>query len=179
MGRRLALLGSINVGGNRITMADLVGALTKHGFADVETVVASGNILFDPPTGVLGKELPDRIADIVRSELGVDTFALVLSAAELEAAIAENPFSGTGEDKFVHVHFLTAQPGPERFERLLADHAGRGDERIAPGTRALHIDYVNGVGTSKLTAAFIERRLGCQGTARNMRSLKRLTERLA
>jgi hypothetical protein len=38
---------------------------------------------------------------------------------------------------------------------------------------------VNGVGTSKLTAAFIERRLGCQGTARNMRSLKRLTERLA
>ena len=38
MGRRLALLGSINVGGNRITMGDLVGALTRHGFADVETV---------------------------------------------------------------------------------------------------------------------------------------------
>ena len=39
-------------------MADLVGALTRHGFADVETVVASGNILFDPPTGVLEKNRP-------------------------------------------------------------------------------------------------------------------------
>ena len=111
----------------------------------------------------------------MRSEL-LDTFALVLSAAEL--AIAENSSPARAKTNSSTSTF-TAQPGPERFERLLADHAGRGDERIAPGTRALHIDYVNGVGTSKLTAAFIERRLGCQGTARNMRSLKRLTERLA
>jgi len=34
------------------------------------------------------------------------------------------------------------------------------------------------VGSSKLTAAFIERRLGCRGTARNLRSLARIAERM-
>ena len=44
--RYVALLGSINVGGNRLKMADLREALEREDFADVETVVASGNVLF-------------------------------------------------------------------------------------------------------------------------------------
>ena len=47
MARHVALLGSINVGGNRLKMADLVVAMEKRGFANVATVVASGNVLFD------------------------------------------------------------------------------------------------------------------------------------
>ncbi|WP_375289597.1 DUF1697 domain-containing protein [Qipengyuania sp.] len=42
MPHRVALLGSINVGGNRLTMAELKAALEKDGFEDVSTVVASG-----------------------------------------------------------------------------------------------------------------------------------------
>ena len=84
--------------------------------------------------------------------------------------LAESPFAGKGEDKFVHVHFLAGQPTKAQFEQLMADQEGRGPEKLAPGTRALHIDFVDGVGTSKLTSAFIEKRLGCKGTARNVRS---------
>ena len=46
MARYVALFGSINVGGNRLTMADLRAAFAAEGFADVETVVASGNLIF-------------------------------------------------------------------------------------------------------------------------------------
>ena len=46
MTRYVALLGSINVGGNRLLMADLREALEREEFEDVETVVASGNVLF-------------------------------------------------------------------------------------------------------------------------------------
>ncbi|MGN6498793.1 MAG: DUF1697 domain-containing protein, partial [Tsuneonella sp.] len=60
-----------------------------------------------------------------------------------------------------------------------ADHADRGAEKLAPGTRALHIDFVDGVGASKLTSAFIEKRLGCKGTARNAASIKRIIEKFA
>ena len=44
--RYVALLGSINGGGNRLKMADLRESLEREEFEDVETVVASGNVLF-------------------------------------------------------------------------------------------------------------------------------------
>ena len=64
MTRYVALLGSINVGGNRLMMADLREALEREEFEDVETVVASGNVLFShderPSDG-----LAEKIAHIV------------------------------------------------------------------------------------------------------------------
>ena len=178
MARYAALLGSINVGGNRLKMADLVAAMEKRGFANVETVVASGNVLFDHDRAP-DAELQEAIAGLVKADFGIDTFAAVRTPDELEAALTESPFAGKGEDKLVHVHFLADQPSQAQFAALIADHEGRGPEKLAPGSRALHIDYVSGVGNSKLTGSFIERRLGCKGTARNVRSLKRIIEKLS
>ncbi|MFW2349736.1 DUF1697 domain-containing protein [Qipengyuania sp.] len=178
MARYAALLGSINVGGNRLKMADLVAAMEKRGFANVETVVASGNVLFDHDRAP-DAELQEAIAGLVTADFGIDTFAAVRTPDELESALTESPFAGKGEDKLVHVHFLADQPSQAQFAALIADHEGRGPEKLAPGRRALHIDYVSGVGNSKLTGPFIERRLGCKGTARNVRSLKRIIEKLS
>ena len=97
---------------------------------------------------------------------------------EVAAAIVDNPFHATGEDKQVHTHFLECQPPREWFAALIADQAPRGRERLAPGDRALYIDFVDGVAGSKLTVAFIAKRLGCRGTARNMRSLARILEKM-
>ena len=177
MPRYVALLGSINVGGNRLKMDELKAALEEHGFANVTTVVASGNVLFDHPRAADAK-LEDEIAGVVKDRFGIATFAAVRTKAELLVALEESPFAGKGEDKFVHVHFLAGQSTKTQFERLIADHACRGAEKLAPGTRALHIDFVDGVGTSKLTSAFIQKRLGCKGTARNVRSIKRIIEKL-
>jgi uncharacterized protein (DUF1697 family) len=46
------------------------------------------------------------------------------------------------------------------------------------GDRALHIDYAAGVGDSKLDWPFIERRIGRMGTARNLRSMKRILAKM-
>jgi uncharacterized protein (DUF1697 family) len=175
MPRFVALLGSINVGGNQLKMAELRAALEDEGFESVATVVASGNVLFDHPKEADAK-LAAQIAGIVKDRFGIETSATVRSRAELEAAIAENPFVGKSEDKFVHVHFLTCQPDKAAFAKLEEDHAGRGEEKLARGTRALHVDYCDGVGNSKLTSDFIARRLGCRGTARNVRSIRRIVE---
>ena len=173
MARYVAFLGSINVGGNRLLMADLRHALEREDFEDVETVVASGNVLFSheerPSDG-----LSDKFAYVLRDRFDTDSFAAVRSRDELAAAIDGNPFHGEGEDKLVHTHFLAGQPSAEQFADLIETYAGRGPEKLAAGDRALYVDYVDGVGNSKLTGAFIERRLGCRGTARNMTSLKRI-----
>ncbi|MFC3174151.1 DUF1697 domain-containing protein [Novosphingobium bradum] len=173
MTRYVAFLGSINVGGQRLTMAELRAALEAEGFAGLETVVASGNVLFDHderPT----RGLEEKLEHLLRHRFGMRSIAAVRSRDEVAAAIADNPFAASGEANLVHTMFLESDADPAQFRVLLADHEGRGPERLALGDRALYIDYAGGVGSSRLTAPFLERRLGRRGTARNMRSLARI-----
>lgn len=176
--RLVALLGSINVGGNRLKMADLRAALEAEGFTNVATITASGNVLFDGDLAQCG-EYAARIAAILESRFAISTFAIVTTREGLLGALAENPFTDDGADNMVHVHFLERQPGPEAFDQLASDHEGRGPERLAPGTSALHIDFVDSAANSKLTGPFLLRRLGCRGTARNVRSIWRIAEAMA
>jgi uncharacterized protein (DUF1697 family) len=175
--RYAAFFGSINVGGNRLTMADLRHAFAREGFENVETVVASGNVLFDfderPTHG-----LEELFTHMMAERFDIASFVAVRSRDEVERAVSGNPFAADGAENLVHTQFLSGQPGEARFADLIAAYAGRGPERLALGERALYIDYVDGAGNSRLTGAFIERRLGCRGTARNLRSLRRIVDKM-
>ena len=173
MTRYVALLGSINVGGNRLKMAELREALEREDFEEVETVVASGNVLFShdqrPSDG-----LAEKIAHVVKDRFGIDTFAAVRSRDELAAAIADNPFVGENEDKFVHTLFLTEPLDREAFDDFTK--AYEGPERLAAGTREFFVDFREGVADSKLGQAM--RKLKLRSTARNVRSLRRMLEKM-
>ena len=177
MPRYVALFGSINVGGNRLTMADLRWAFEREGFGNVETVVASGNVLFDfderPTDG-----LEELFAHMMAERFDIASFVAVRSRDEVARAASDNPFAGDGAENLVHTQFLGGQPSEAQFADLLAAYAGRGPERLALGDRALYIDYVDGVGRSALTNGFVERQLDCRGTARNIRSLKRILAKM-
>lgn len=177
MPRYVAFFGSINVGGNRLTMADLRYAFEREGFENVETVVASGNVLFDfderPSDG-----LEDLLSHMMAERFDIVSFAAVRSRDEVAAAISGNPFAADGAENLVHTQFLASQPSPAQFDDLLSAYAGRGPERLALGDRALYIDFVDGAGNSRLTGPFIERRLGAKGTARNIRSLRRILDKM-
>ncbi|MBT2188132.1 DUF1697 domain-containing protein [Sphingobium nicotianae] len=175
MPRYVALLSSVNVGSNQVKMADLKAALEKCGLENVSTVTASGNALFDHAKAA-DAPLAKLIGECVKDNFGFRTFAAVRSATELKAAIAENPFRGGSEDKFVHIHFLEKPLTDAGFKALERAHEGKGAEKFAPGSAHVHIDYVDGVGRSKVTAPFLEKHLGCMGTARNLRSLERIIE---
>lgn len=177
MTRCVALLGSINVGGNRLKMNDLSAALRADGFANVVTVTASGNVLFDHPA-TDPAALAARIGAVMQRDFALDCLVIVGERAMLARAIADNPFHGDGEDRFVHSIFLDSQPAQDRFDALVAEHRARGGERLALGDHCLYLDYVHGVGVSSLTGAFLQRRLGCRGTARNMTSLKRILAKM-
>lgn len=177
MACHVALLGSINVGGNRLKMADLKAALSVAGFVEVETVAASGNVLFSTGVGS-ASDAETKIRDTIRRAFGIDSLVAVRTPAELRSAIELNPFHGDGEDRFVHSIFLEKQPASARFDALLEEHKAKGSERLALGDRVLFLDYIHGVGVSSLTGPFLQRRLECRGTARNMTSLKRILARL-
>jgi uncharacterized protein (DUF1697 family) len=173
MTRYVALLGSINVGGNRLKMDELKAALEAEGFANVATVVASGNVLFDHPKAADGT-LEARIAGIVRDRFGIDTFAAVRSRDELKASIDGNPFAGQNEDKFVHTLFLQEPLDRGAFDEFV--RAYEGPERLAAGTREFFVDFREGVADSRLGQAM--RKLKLRSTARNVRSLQRILDKM-
>lgn len=177
----LALLGSINIGGNRIKMVDLKAAFAEEGFADVVTVAASGNVILSDRRKPA--ELERKLEEILSQRFGFASCAMVRTKAEVAAAIEGNPFHGTGpehgSDKMVHSIFLSEQPDQARFDALFEQHRDKGSERLALGDRVLFLDYVHGVGVSDLSNKFLERRLGCKGTARNMNSLKNILSKMA
>src|SRR5690606_17866184 len=113
-------------------MAELREALEREDFEDVETVVASGNVLFShderPSEG-----LAEKLAYVVRERFGIDSFAAVRSRDELAAAIADNPFREDGEARFVHTVFLDRPLDRAAFEAFAKAYDG--PERLAPGGR--------------------------------------------
>lgn len=176
MARLVAFLGSINVGGNRIKMVDLVAVLTDAGFQDVSTVTASGNVILTDDRDSTMLEI--RLEGLVEQSFGFKSCAMVRTEEEIRYAIDANPFHGTGpqhgSDKMVHSIFLSQQPDKTAVDALIEEHRSKGSERLALGDRVLFLDYVHGVGVSSLSNKVLERRLGCKGTARNMTSLKRI-----
>jgi len=178
--RYLALLGSINIGGNRVKMVDLKAAFANAGFGDVTTVAASGNIILDDDRDPAIIEV--QMESVLKQEFGFDSCVMLRDRDEVRAAIDENPFHGTGpqhgSDKMVHSIFLSQQPEQTRVDTLIQQHAAKGSERLAIGDRVLYLDYVHGVGVSDLSSKFLRRALGCTGTARNMNSLKNILSKM-
>jgi uncharacterized protein (DUF1697 family) len=176
MPQYVALLGSINVGGNRLKMDALRAALEEAGFANVQTVVASGNVLFEhdkAPDAALER----RIAQVIKDRFGINSFAAVRTKAELTSAIEDNPFASDGETKFVHTIFLAEPLDRPAFDAFA--EAYDGPERLAAGTREFYVDFAEGVARSKLDPAMSKAKVvKGRATARNLRSLRRMLDKM-
>lgn len=178
--RFLALLGSINIGGNRVKMVELKAALEKAGLKDLTTVAASGNVILTDHRDPAMLEV--QLESVIGDAFGFKSCAMVRTRDEVHAAIEENPFHGTGpnhgSDKMVHSIFLSQQPDKSAVDALIEEHASKGSERLALGDRVLFLDYVHGVGVSDLSSKVLERKLKVKGTARNMNSLKNILSKM-
>jgi uncharacterized protein (DUF1697 family) len=176
MPQYVALLGSINVGGNRLKMEELRATLEDEGFEKVQTVVASGNVLFEHDKAP-DAALAQRIGDVIKDRFGINSFAAVRSKAELKAAIGENPFAKDGEHKYVHTIFLAEPLDRVAFEAFARTYDG--PERLAAGTREYYVDYAEGIARSKLDPAMAKAKvIKCRATARNLRSIARMLEKM-
>lgn len=172
MTRCAALLKGVNVGGNRkLPMADLKVFVAGLGFADVQTLLASGNVVFtadeDPAT------LETLLAERAEVALGIDTAWFVRSHAELAAVVAANPFPEAARVRPSHllVTFHHA-PFPASLIEGLAGHDG--PERLAAVGRELFVDYPDGIGRSLLHKAMAKLKFPTTATARNWNTVTKL-----
>jgi len=167
MTRYVGLLRAVNVGGTgKLPMADLRAMCAEIGFADVQTYIASGNVVFDSDltAGDAQAVLEARLADYAGNPVPV----MIRDADEMAAILADDPFPDAPGNQSV-VIFLDAPPDAP----ALADARHVQGERMQLGRREIYVHYVNGQGASRLRIPAAD-----QGTARNMNTLRKLTKML-
>ena len=105
MPRHFAFLRGINVGGHRVKMDRLRELVEALGFAQVETFIASGNVIFSSPSSDV-HALEERIADHLHEALGYEVPTLIRSQSELDSVAAHEPREPPTADPSVYVIFL-------------------------------------------------------------------------
>lgn len=165
----IALFRGINVGGNNILpMEELVALLENLGSQSVKTYIQSGNAVFQHKAES-ASELSERIKAAVKESHGFKPQVLLLKVADMEQAIASNPFpEAESEPKTLHLYFL-ANP-PENPDLKTLDRLKQANERYRLNGKVFYLHAPDGIGRSKL-AAQAEKSLGVAATARNWRSV--------
>lgn len=172
----LALLRGINVvGKNKVPMRALARAFETAGFQSVRTYIQSGNVVFGSSSSD-SLALAGQIERLVERKFGCAPTVLVISKAELAAAIRGNPFPGAHENhKLLHVYFLAARPKSPDIDALARLDAGR--EAFELKGAIFYLWTPDGFADSVLRSR-IERCLGVPATARNWRTVNELQKLL-
>ena len=170
MARYIAFLRAINVGGHIVKMDKLRTLFEEMGFQNVETFIASGQVIFDARSGTPGK-LEAKIEKHLRSALGYDVATFIRTPAQLRA-VADR---ARDEDCMLYVCFTRAQPGKTAVEKLATYNT-------AIDTFEVHGSEVywycrKKLSETKFTGALLEKILGMPATARNVNTVHRLVAR--
>src|SRR5512138_211250 len=160
MPKYIAFLRAINVGGHTVKMDRLRVHFEELGFTDVETFIASGNVIFNAKSAKT-QILERKIESHLQKSLGYQVTAFVRTTSELAAIAAYEPFasaelSATGNTLFVA--FVTTSPTKEIKMRMSSLASAIDDFHI--NGREVYWLYRRSAGESKFYGALLERSLG-------------------
>ncbi|NGO14281.1 DUF1697 domain-containing protein [Streptomyces sp. HC44] len=172
-----ALLRGVNVGSSKkVPMAELRTLLQGLGLGGVSTYLQSGNAVFTAE----GRDEDSLAADItqaIEKHFGFTTDVLVRDHPYLQAVLDACPFPAAElQPKQLHVTYLSAPAGPERFASL--DQQAFLPEEFRLGDRCLYLYAPEGLGRSKLAETLSRPRLtkGLIATTRNWNTVVKLAE---
>lgn len=171
MTRYAVFLRGVNVGGVNLKMADVAAALTGAGFAEVRTVLASGNVLLDSPDNAAAVRAAAETA--LRERFDYAAHLLVYDIGTARAVVAAYPFDPDVPGHHSYVTFV-ADPGLLAELSALAAQAGA-DEKIAPGDGVLYWQIPKGDTLGSTVGKTMgARRYASATTTRNLRTLRRM-----
>jgi uncharacterized protein (DUF1697 family) len=173
MPRYAALLRAVNVGGRKVTMAELKVAAAKLGHANCRTLVASGNLVFDAKK-TAPEKLEAGLEAAIEKTFGLFSEVMVRDPAQWAAILKANPFLKKAKEDPAHLVCVVCKDKPD--EALLAAYLKTFREKYDKGEqievvgREIYIDYGPSIGQSKL----ILPKKVCTGTARNWNTMLKL-----
>jgi uncharacterized protein (DUF1697 family) len=168
--RYIAFLRAINVGGHVVKMDRLRALFEALRFRNVETFIASGNVLFDTRSDEAAA-LEPRIERHLETELGYAVGTFLRTPAEVAAIASHEPFADLEPSDSLYVGFLKSPPTEERREKLLALRTDVDDFHVYD--RELYWRLRTRLSESKVTGAKLERAIG-PTTLRNVTTVRKL-----
>jgi uncharacterized protein (DUF1697 family) len=177
MPKYVAFLRAINVGGHLVKMDHLRSLFESLGFANVETFIASGNVIFDSKS-TNTKALETKIEKHLQKTLGYEVRTFVRSTTELSAIAQHEPFDKEDVEKEGHtlyIAFVVTQPTLEGAQKLVALSSDIDGFHV--NDREVYWLYRRENGESKFYGQVLEKSIGMQATVRNSNTIRRLANK--
>lgn len=174
MSRSVAFLRAINVGGRRVTKDELIAAFTTRGYTDVDTFLASGNVLFGA-----GPDLSeDALSAAVSEHLGYEVPTTVRTKGELESLLTDDPFppdaleAAAGKPQVI----LLFEKPTKAIAAAVTERSSAAD-LLVPTDRAVHWLPTEGISGTELGQSELRKLVG-QNTVRTVNTVSRLIPKL-
>jgi uncharacterized protein (DUF1697 family) len=177
MPKYIAFLRAINVGGHVVKMDQLRRLFEELDFTNVETFIASGNVIFDAKTKN-SKSLESKIEKHLHKSLGYEVTTFLRSVAELSAIAKHKPFSVDdieAETHTLYVGFLAEPPAKAGVELLVSKSSPT--DAFDVNDREIYWLYRRENGESKFYGSFLEKTIGMSATLRNVNTVERLVKK--
>ena len=171
--RYIAFLRAINVGGHVVKMDRLRALFESVGLENVETFIASGNVIFDSGARNAAS-LEVKIAKQLEAALGYEVATFLRTASELASVAAHEPFLGT-DDARLYVGFLATPLTKDGERAVMAFRTDVDDFHVHH--REIYWSCTVPSIDSKFSLARLERALKAQATFRNVTTVRKMAEK--
>jgi len=158
----VALLRAVNLGSHKkVSMSELRAMVTGLGFENAQTLLQSGNVVFESkPTG---PKLEKLLEDEARKQLKLDTEFIVRTAKQWDDIIKRNPFPKEAKADPGHLVLMACKKTPGKSLKV----TGAKREILKVAGKNIYIVYPDGIGTSRL-------KVDAVGTGRNWNTVLKL-----
>ncbi len=174
--RLIAFLRAINVGGHTVTMAQLRQEFEALGLKDVETFIASGNVIFSArqaDSAALEKKIETRL----RASLGYEVATFIRTDAEVAAVAGYKAFKAAKiKDAGAFCVGFLEKPLDAAATRTLMTFNTDVDDFHTDGREVYWLCKV-GQSDSKFNNARFEKALKIRCTFRGINTIRRLADK--
>ena len=179
MPKYVAFLRAINLGGHNIKMEVLRSLFEEMDLSNVETFIASGNVIFEVATED-AQTLERKITGALQVALGYGVAVFVRTTADLAEIAAYQAFIDPGLDagaSTLYIAFLARSPENQGLQKLLAQ-ASEVNQFHANG-REIYWLCRTRFSDSGFSGAQLEKALGMPTTIRNASTVKNIVQKYA
>ena len=179
MPKYVAFLRAINVGGHVVKMDHLRLMFEELNLKNVETFIASGNVIFDT-TAKNTRSLEKKIEDALKARLGYEVATFIRSVPEIASIAQLKPFGDAGlngEGQVLYIGFMADRPPGASCQKLQSFNTEI--EELCVVEREVYWLHRRRLGESALTGGLLEKTLGMKATLRNSNTIQRIAAKYA
>ncbi|MBE0538496.1 MAG: DUF1697 domain-containing protein [Ignavibacterium sp.] len=177
MAKYIAFLKAINVGGHTVKMDHLKNLFEKMEFENVETFIASGNVVFETKSQSV-VSIKKKIETELEKSLGYKVATFIRTTKELKEVSEHKPFKDSDLDNkqnYLYIGFLDNQPYKDSQKKVLAlsDEANE----FLFNDKELYWLCRKNFSDSGITGKTLEKALGMETTIRNSTTIGKMAAR--